>query len=243
MIEARLTDLNYNEILMYLGHSGQEVTPEVDAQIRKCMEDVRRCAAPRLVYCRLPVRDGVIVGFLPEGGPNADPDRAALDGEAAGSAGMGEDIREILMPCREAVLLAVTLGAGMEQEIIRREVTDMAEALILDACASVAAENVCDRFEEDLRAELAEEGLFLTSRFSPGYGDFPVECQRGLCEVLNTARRIGLTVTESSMMVPRKSVTAVMGIAEEPQELRKRGCEACSLFLHCTYRKRGVACE
>ncbi len=247
MIKARMTDLNYNEILMYLGHRGQEVTPEVDAQIKKCMADVQRYAVPRLVYSRLPVKDGAIVGFPAEcaaqkpAGAETAGDTAEAD--AASGAGLGADIREILLPCREAVLLAVTLGAGMEQEILRREVTDMAEALILDACASVAAENVCDRFEESLRAELAEEGLYLTSRFSPGYGDFPIEYQRELCEVLNTARRIGLTVTDSCIMVPRKSVTAVMGIAEEPQELRKRGCEACSLFLHCTYRKRGINCE
>ncbi len=221
MIEARMTDLNYNEILMYLGHRGQEVTPEVDAQIRKCMEDVRRYAEPRLVYSRLPVSDGEVAGF----------------------SCMGEDMREILMPCREAVLLAVTLGAGMEQAIRQREVKDIGEAFILDACASVAAENVCDRFEESMRGELAEEGLYLTSRFSPGYGDFPIECQKYLCDVLNTSRRIGLTVTESSILVPRKSVTAVMGIADTPQELRKRGCEACNLFLHCTYRKRGIVCE
>ncbi len=225
MIEARMTDLNYNEVLMYLGHRGQEVPPEVDAQIRMCMEDVRKVSMPRLVYSRLPVKGGEILGF---------PDEPV---------GMGADMQEILAPCREAVLLAVTLGAGMEQEILHREVTDMAEALILDACASVAAENVCDRFEESLRGELAEEGLYLTSRFRPGYGDFPIEYQQALCDVLNTARRIGLTVTEHSILVPRKSVTAVMGISDAPQELRKRGCEACSLFLDCSYRKRGIVCE
>ncbi len=225
MIEARMTDLNYNEVLMYLGHRGQEVPPEVDAQIRACMADVQRDSVPRLVYSRLPVRDGEIPGFPEE------------------PVGMGADIREILAPCREAVLLAVTLGAGMEQAILHREVTDMAEALILDACASVAAENVCDRFEESMREELAAGGLYLTSRFSPGYGDFPIEYQRALCEVLNTARRIGLTVTDHSLLVPRKSVTAVMGIADAPQELRKRGCEACNLFMDCSYRKRGIVCE
>ncbi len=240
-----MTDLNYNEILMYLGHRGQEVTPAVDAQIRRCTEDVHRHAEPRLVYRRLPVRDGAVEGF-PAGdagngrtGPAAGPS----DSRAAGGTGMGEDIRELLAPCREAVLFAATLGAAMEQEILRREVTDMAEALILDACASVAAENVCDRFEERMRAELAEEGLYLTSRFSPGYGDFPLECQKEVCGLLNTSRRIGLTVTENCILIPRKSVTAVMGIAKEPQELRKKGCEACNLFLYCTYRKRGIVCE
>ncbi len=232
MLKARMTDLNYNEILLYLGHRGQEVTPDVDAQIQKGRTDVRRCAVPRLVYRRLPVSDGQIVG-LSIGNPA---------GESADT-GWGNDIREILSPCREAVLLAVTLGAEIERLIMQREVADIGDAFILDACASVAAENVCDRFEEDLRAELAAERLFLTSRFSPGYGDCPIELQKAVCEALNTSRRIGLSVTERSLLAPRKSVTAVLGIADTPQTLRKKGCEACNLFLHCTYRKRGVVCE
>ena len=52
-MEPRLTELNYNEILMYLGHRGQEITPEVEGQIRRCMEEIARAAEPRLVYRRL----------------------------------------------------------------------------------------------------------------------------------------------------------------------------------------------
>ncbi len=227
-----MTDLNYNEILMYLGHRGQEVTPEVDAQMKKGIGEVQQFAVPRLVYRRLPVADGQMVGL-------SIGDTA----EESGNTGWGNDIREILSPCREAVLLAVTLGAEIEHLLLKREVADIGDAFILDACASVAAENVCDRFEEDFRAELAAEGRFLTSRFSPGYGDCPIELQKAICEVLNTSRRIGLSVTEHCMMVPRKSVTAVMGISDAPQTLRKKGCEACNMFLNCTYRKRGILCE
>ncbi|MCD8364807.1 MAG: vitamin B12 dependent methionine synthase, activation domain protein [Clostridiales bacterium] len=221
MIEARMTELNYNEILMYLGHRGQDVTPRVEEQIHRCVSLVRQCAAPRLVYSRMPVEQGGIAGFPME----------------------GEDIRRLLAPCREAVLLAVTLGAQVEQELMRCEVTDMADAVIMDSCASVAAENVCDCFEEDMREEVRAEHRYLTSRFSPGYGDLPINTQQKMCGVLNTARRIGLTVTENYIMVPRKSVTAVMGISDEPQELRSRGCEACSMFLTCAYRKKGMVCH
>lgn len=221
MIEARMPDLNYNEILMYLGYRGQDVTPETERQIRICMDEVQAVAAPRLVYSRLPVRDGEISGFPMK----------------------GNDIRQVLFPCCEAVLLAVTIGAQTEQLLMRREGTNMADAFIMDACASAAVENVCDQFEADLRERLRGENLFLTSRFSPGYGDFPIESQIQLCEVLNTSRRIGLTVTDRCIMVPRKSVTAVMGISEEPRELRKRGCEVCGMFLKCAYRKKGIVCE
>ncbi|MCD8150026.1 MAG: hypothetical protein LUE92_10825 [Clostridiales bacterium] len=221
MIEARMIDLNYNEILMYLGHRGQEITPEIETQIQKCIAEVRRHAAPRLVYRCLSVDKGSITGFPLE----------------------GNDIRQLLQNCDEAVLFAVTLGADIEQALMRHEVTDMADALILDACASVAVENVCDCFEEDVRAQLSRENRYLTSRFSPGYGDLPLGTQIQMCEMLNTSRRIGLTVTENFIMVPRKSVTAVMGISDEPQELRKRGCENCKMFSKCYYSQYIDICK
>ena len=220
-MEARLTELNYNEILMYLGHRGQTVTPEVEAQIRRCMDEVTRAAQPRLVYRRIALEQGQIPSL-----PLA-----------------GEDMRTILAPCREVVLMAATLGPRIEQLLMRREVTDMADAVIMDACASTAIENVCDHFEFDLRDELKEEGLYLTDRFSPGYGDLPLDTQPRLCAALNTTRRIGLTVNPNLIMVPRKSVTAILGIADTPQPLRKRGCEVCSMFLKCPYRKEGVSCH
>lgn len=220
-MEARLTQLNYQEILMYLGYRGQERPLELEQQIRRCMDEVTKSCQPRLVYRRLPVKDGEIVGFPLE----------------------GKDMKEILSSCQESVLLAVTLGPQIEQLLMRREVTDMADALIMDSCASAAIENVCDHFEFDLREQLEREGRFLTDRFSPGYGDLPLHTQRRLCEALNTTRRIGLTVTPNYLMIPRKSVTAIMGISDHPQKLRKRGCEVCSMFPTCPYRKEGLACH
>ncbi len=219
-MEARLTQLNYNEILLYLGYRGQDCPPELAAQIRRCMDEVTQAAEARLVYRILPCSDGAVPG-LPLG---------------------GRDIRNLLSSCRKAVLMAVTLGPRVERLLMRREVSDMADAVILDACASTAVENVCGHFESDLREELSRDGLFLTDRFSPGYGDLPLGCQSALCGVLNAERRIGLTVTDRSLLVPRKSVTAILGISDVPQKLRARGCEVCRLFSSCPYRREGTHC-
>lgn len=206
---------------MYLGYRGQECPAELEEQIHRCMDEVTKASDPRLVYRRLPVQDGQVTGLPLE----------------------GEDMRSLLVSCHEAVLLAATLGPRVEQLLMRREITDMADAVIMDACASTAIENVCDHFEFDLREQLEQEGLYLTDRFSPGYGDLPLDTQGRLCEALNTTRRIGLTVTPNYIMIPRKSVTAILGIADRPQKLRKRGCEVCSMFLHCPYRKDGGSCH
>lgn len=220
-MQARLTQLNIQEILKYLGYRGQEYPTELKQQIHRCIEDVTKVANPRLVYRILPVHNGQVDGFPLE----------------------SNDIGELLTDCRQAVLMAVTLGPQVEQLLRRREVTNMADAVIMDACASTAVENVSDHFEFDLREQLKHEGKYLTDRFSPGYGDLPLHTQARFCDALNTERRIGLIVTPNDIMIPRKSVTAILGISDRPQKLRKRGCEVCSMFLSCPYRKEGVSCH
>ena len=220
-MEPRLTELNDNEILMYLGHRGQEVPEDLARQIEICKERVMKAARPRLVWRRVPYAGQKAENLLLP----------------------GEDIGKLLQSCREAILFAATLGPEIDQITRKYEVVDAADALIMDACASAAIENVCNHFEEDLCREITEEGKYLTDRFSPGYGDLPLEIQKDLCRMLNASRRIGLTVSESMLMVPCKSVTAVIGIAEEPQEHRASGCEVCNLFRTCEFRKEGGTCH
>ena len=90
-MEPRLTELNYNEILMYLGHRGQEITPEVEGQIRRCMEEIARTAEPRLVY-------------QPAGAGGGSHPRPASGG--------GRTFKGCSRRAGEAVLMAVTLGPG-----------------------------------------------------------------------------------------------------------------------------------
>lgn len=220
-MQARLTELNENEILLYLGYRGQEYPVEVERQIERCRAEVTETARPRLIWRKMNTEESFF---------------SALHLE-------GKDIRELLEGCREAVLMAVTLGPEIDRLLAKSSVRNMADAVIMDACASTAIENVADNFERDLRREVEAEGLYLTDRFSPGYGDLPLSAQKQLCAALDTVRRIGLTLSPSMLMIPGKSVTAVLGISETPRTLRKRGCENCSLFRTCMYRKEGKNCH
>lgn len=220
-MQARLTELNDNEILLYLGYRGQEIPAEVKRQIACCKAEVSKTAHPRLIWRRLPADEACFTALCLE----------------------GNDIREHLDGCREAVLMAVTLGPEIDRLLTKSSVTNMADAVIMDACASTAIENAADNFEHDLRKEVEAEGLYLTDRFSPGYGDLPLSAQKQFCAALDTARRIGLTLSPSMLMIPGKSVTAILGISDVPKTLRKRGCESCSLFRTCMYRKEGKNCH
>lgn len=217
----KITDINENEVLKYLGYRGQELPEEVSAQIEKCTDEVIAASTPRLVWKELPVNDGVIEG-------------AELH---------GEDIAAVLSGCDRAVLMAVTLGAGVERLMMRRSVTDRADPVIMDVCASAVVENICGNFSDELARSAAEKGLYTTDRYSPGYGDMPLSDQRIFFAVLDITRRIGVSLTDTLLMVPRKSVTAVIGIADEPQEHRPRECESCPSFRTCVFRKSGVTCR
>ena len=220
-MQAKLTELNENEILLYLGYRGQEYSAEIKEQIRRCEKEVLATARPRLIWRRLAVSGSYF---------------SALSLE-------GKDIWELLDGCTEAVLMAVTLGPEIDRLLARSSVSNMADAVVMDACASTAIENVANHFEEDLRKEVEEEGLYLSDRFSPGYGDLPLATQKQLCMALDTERKMGLSLSPSMMMIPRKSVTAILGISDKPKPLRKRGCEVCKLFQSCTYRKEGKTCH
>ena len=124
----------------------------------------------------------------------------------------GQDIRRHLDGCERCVLLAATLGAQADTLIRRAQIIDMNRALWLDAAASAAIEAVCDAAQASLSAAL-HRGL--TARFSCGYGDLPLAAQGAMLELLDAPRKIGLTLGESGMMIPLKSVTALMGILPE----------------------------
>ena len=225
-MELKLSDFSRTEVLQYLGWRGSEIPAEVNAQIDGCMQDTLRAVHARFTYrvFDLVRQDGKI---LLAGTEIALP---------------GRDIAALLTDCQTCVLFAATLGAQMETVIRHAEIRDMTRALVLDCCGSSAIEAVCDAVEEKIAQKLGEQARFLTDRFSPGYGDMPIDFQRELVRLLDTARQIGLGLTDSCILTPRKSVTAIIGLADKKQTKRFRGCAYCSMFEKCTFRKAGKTC-
>lgn len=195
-------DLDRNEILQYLR------TPALDAPLSAlldtCITELCAAAQPRTVYRIFPLThsaDGVLLGSLP------------LE---------GEDIALHLAGCEKAVLLAATLSAPVDALIRRAGIADMTKALMYDAIAGAAIESVCNELEQSLKKELAYP--YFTERFSAGYGDFPITQQPALIQLLDAPRRIGLTVTPQCTLLPMKSVTAVIGLSQQPVNDARRFC-------------------
>ena len=152
----------------------------------------------------------------------------------------GSSARNMLAGCEQVALLACTLGARFDAGLLALQARDMAKAVIYDSLGSAFVEAGCDEAERDISGRFP--GLYLTDRFSPGYGDLPLALQPHMCAALDAGRRLGLTVSQSLLMNPVKSVTAVIGLSDAPQPARVRGCACCNLRETCTIRKGGSTC-
>ena len=130
--------------------------------------------------------------------------------QCAGLPLRGEDVKKHVQGCDEIILLAATIGLQVDELIHRTEASDMSGAVVLDALASVAVERLCD--EAMKNCQLSIVNCQLTSRYSPGYGDFPLDVQAELLSILDAKKKIGLYVNESNLLIPRKSITAVIGV-------------------------------
>ncbi len=180
-------------ILRYAGM--RERHPRVDALLEKTLRDVRGRLVNRVCYCELPLhRDGNML----------DLDFAKIE---------SADLAKRLDGCDRIVLFAATVGGGLDRLIARYSVESPAQALLCQAIGTESVELLCNIFCEELAAEAASRGEATRARFSPGYGDLPLELQRDIFAMLDCPRRIGLSLSESLLMTPTKSVTAIVGIA------------------------------
>ena len=184
--------LSLAEIARYM-RMGRDVP---DGQLARRVEALRdealRTIRPARVWRRFPVRDNAISS----GGV-----RLALGGT----------LMRHIAGCRDAFLVCGTIGAGFDSFQRRVSITSGADALIAQAIGAAAVERWMDAVEDEMRAELTE-GESLAPRYSPGYGTFPLAAQRELLALLDAPRKVGVSLTDNLLMVPSKSVSAVIGV-------------------------------
>ena len=122
------------------------------------------------------------------------------------------DIKKNLRDSHAVIAFAATLGVELDRLISRYEVLSPATALLLEAIGNERIEALCDVFCESQREEKSCLGCSLRPRYSAGYGDLPIEFQRKIFEILDPPSHIALTLNDSYLMSPSKSVTAFVGI-------------------------------
>lgn len=217
MQRAKPAVLDHAKALRYMGASGWQPDAAGSLLLHRAEAQLRQTATPRAVW-----------RFLP---------REALPLED-----QGNDLRCHLQGCTGVVAAAATLGSEVDALLRRMELTDIALAAACDALASVLLEQVCDELEEELRQQFRQKGLFLTGRFAPGYGDCPLELNDEICLATDSIRGGGIAVTAQHLLAPRKSTTALLGVADHPVAGNMAGCSTCHLRENCDFRKKGTTC-
>lgn len=150
----------------------------------------------------------------------------------------GRDIAKNLKGADYLVLFAASLGIEIDRKIAIYEHQSMTRALMLDACASSYIESICNICNQEVKEAFFSLSYKALPRFSPGYGDLPISLQNSFCQLLDSHRKIGLSCTGNHLLLPRKSVTAIIGLSKENQKAEKNStpCSICFLEEHCDKR-------
>ena len=198
--------VNQREILRYA--ACRQADSEVYALLEECTAQAEQGLVYRVCWCEIPVtidRDNCDFGFF----------SASSNTLARGLKG-----------CNRAVLFAATVGVGIDRLITKYSRISPSKALIFQALGAERIESLCDKYCADMQIRF---GSPLRPRISPGYGDIPLELQRDIFSMLDCGKKIGLTLNESLLMSPSKSVTAFAGIASDGRITSNNRCASCGM--------------
>lgn len=219
-------NIDKNQILRYLGYRGQEISNEIHSLIEECIKEIKTLVSLRSTYKYSKVQINNQVNLI-------DID-LKLE---------GKDIIRHLEKSNRCCVMAATLGSEVDRKILYYEKVNMTKAVILDACATTAIEEYCDFIENEVKKVVEKDKLNINWRYSPGYGDLDISIQRDLLKSLDAEKIIGLTVSSHNILIPRKSVTAIIGIIPKEVIVKKKSCNQCNKFDSCKFRKIGEICE
>lgn len=225
-----MTELNLDdreEILRYSGYrKGIELTQVSDEQIEKCIDRVNKIANIRTNWKLFDIsecNDGILL----------DGYNVVLKGNS---------IRKHLKGCDKAVLMCATIGPQFDREVSKVMLTDAAAGVYMNSCGITLIEKVMDNFQREIDAALPKGHTGL--RFSPGYGDLPLETQQDFMTLLNMERVAGIRLGANFLMNPEKSVTAVAGIRydDTAEHYEEDKCASCQ--NECEFRyERDKCCK
>ncbi len=215
-----MVEINKSEVLRYLGYNNQDLDEKMSTQIDMAIEEIKVITKERFTYdiFEMKMKD----------------DKIELSN--SNLIFSSKDIRSHLKESSKCAVMAATLGVEVDRKIMTYCKMDLMKSIILDACATTAIEIICDKIEDEIREIAKAEGFNITSRYSPGYGDFSLDIQVDLLRNLDAYRKIGLSTTNNFILLPRKSVTAVIGFHHEEVIQKKKKCTVCK-NINCNFRK------
>lgn len=182
--------LSSDEVFSFLGIKKAEDRAPLESEIMRTIKEITPALKPRLCYELYPI--------------SLDGDRIDLGFTRI----VSHDLAKDLSLCQGIVLVAATVGLDVDRLISKYSRIAPSRAVILQAAGAAAVESLLDTFS----AELEASGLSLRPRFSCGYGDLPLSLQKDIFTALDCPKSIGVSLTDSFLMTPTKSVSAIIGI-------------------------------
>ena len=216
--------IDKKEALRYLGYKNKDPDENTNKLLEESFSELKEICQPKYVFRIFELKkENNIISF--ENHINIK----------------SNDLKVLFKDCDKSAVMAASLGFETEKRIRYYSMTDLSKALVFDALAAACVESLCDACEAEIKEIAAEEGASITFRYSPGYGDVSISHQGEILSALNAQKLIGLTVSDSSILIPRKSVTAFIGF-DKSKNVHKKSCLNCSLFESCNFSKAGDNC-
>lgn len=200
-------ELDYNEIKRYLKYDKQELDEQSEKNIANALALLDKFAQPKYTYKIFDIevsKSEVVI----------------IDSNIIFSS---KNLATNLKQCHKAIFLVATLGLELDYQIKRLEINDLALAYVLNACAVEYLEKYLDY----LQANILNKDYYQKSRFSIGYGDLALANQSKMINLVEATKLIGVNVLKSHLMVPSKSVSAIIGISNEEVYNDLSKCDDC----------------
>lgn len=222
-MELRLEHVNRREIYRYLGYGGQLPDEAVCQMVEEVLQELLRVIKPKYLYQSYEC--------------SVQSDEIKLWNETQNDAIFfySKNLADNLVSCDKVILMAATLGIEADKLLQRYEIMNMAKASVAQSCGAACIEAYCNLIQEDMKKQEQADERYLRPRFSPGYGDLPLEAQRTIFDCLQCTKRLGVTLTDSLLMYPTKSVTAFIGLTKNKQGCHIAKCSTCE-NIGCEFR-------
>lgn len=208
--------IDTSEVFRYLGYGKNEPDESIYNLTAECIEEVREKLSPKACYDKF--------------------DIVRCDDNSIGFATIKTNSKALiknLKDCDEVIIFVATIGADIDRLIQKYSIINPSKAVVLQSIGAVFVEAWCDIICQRIRNMYNK---YQRPRFSPGYGDFELTKQSEIFELLDCHRKIGVILAESLLMIPTKSVSAVIGLSDKNLKCEMSGCEICK-NLQCEYRR------
>lgn len=212
-----MIEIPRKEVYRYLGYRNQIPDERIQEEVEKSIQQFRSCR-PKHV--------------LQEFDVYVNQDEVRFESLCIHSKNLSKNLQD----CQKVVCMATTLGLEADRLIKRAGVSQKSEMVIFQAVGAAMIEAYTDQINDQINEEVLKKGYYCRPRYSCGYGDFDLSYQKEFIRILNMPKTIGVTLTTGDLMVPSKSITALIGLSRIKENDEIESCLRCSK-KDCAYKK------